>query len=76
MNRISINSGLTGAELVTPLHWSAKLGMVPNRLIYGLNTAKFESKQGSSFTRVAIPLDHPSRFAVSKVKAANGCIGP
>ena len=44
MNRISIESGLTGAELVTPLHRSVKLGMVPRKLIYGLNTAMFESR--------------------------------
>ena len=34
MNRISIKSGLTRAELVTPLHRSVKLGMVPHKLIY------------------------------------------
>ena len=45
INRISIESGLTGAELVTPLHRSVKLGMVPRKLIYGLNTAMFESRR-------------------------------
>ena len=44
INCISIESGLTGAELVTPLHRSVKLGMVPCKLIYGLNTALFESR--------------------------------
>ena len=45
MNRISIKSDLTGAELATPLHRSVKLGVVPHKLIYGLNTAMFESRQ-------------------------------
>ena len=45
INRISIESGLTGAELVTPLRQSVKLGVVPHKLIYGLNTAMFESRQ-------------------------------
>ena len=45
MNRISIESGLTGAELVTPLHRSVKLGVVPCKLIYGLNAAMFESRR-------------------------------
>ena len=45
MNRISIESGLTGAELVMPLCRSVKLGMVPCKLIYGLNTAMFESRR-------------------------------
>ena len=45
INRISIKSGLTGAELVTPLCRSVKLGMVPRKLIYGLNTAMFESRR-------------------------------
>ena len=44
MNRISIESGLTGAELATPLRRSVKLGVVPCKLIYGLNTAMFESR--------------------------------
>ena len=39
INHILIESGLTGAELVTPLRWSVKLGLVPCKLIYGLNTA-------------------------------------
>ena len=47
INRISIESGLTRAELVTPLHWSVKLGVVPCKLIYGLNMAMFESRQES-----------------------------
>ena len=47
MNRILIESGLTGAELVTPLHRSVKLGVVLRKLIYGLNTAMFESRQES-----------------------------
>ena len=45
INRISIESGLTGAELATPLHRSVKLGMVPRKLIYGLNMAMFESRR-------------------------------
>ena len=45
MNHISIESGLTGAELVMPLHRSVKLGVVPCKLIYGLNTAMFESRR-------------------------------
>ena len=45
MNRISIESGLTGAELVTPLRRSVKLGVVLHKLIYGLNTALFESRR-------------------------------
>ena len=45
INRISIKSGLTGAELVTPLHRSVNLGVVPRKLIYGLNMAMFESRQ-------------------------------
>ena len=45
INRISIESGLTGAELVTPLHRSVSLGVVPHKLIYELNTAMFESRQ-------------------------------
>ena len=45
MNRISIESGFTGAELAMPLCRSVKLGMVPRKLIYGLNTAIFESKR-------------------------------
>ena len=45
INRISIESGLTGAELATPLHRSVKLGVVQCKLIYGLNTAMFESRQ-------------------------------
>ena len=45
INRISIESGLTRAELVMPLHRSVKLGMVPCKLIYGLNTAMFESRR-------------------------------
>ena len=44
MNYISIESGLTRAELATPLHRSVNLGMVPRKLIYGLNTAMFESR--------------------------------
>ena len=35
MKHISIESGLTGAEL----------GMVPRKLIYGLNMAMFESRR-------------------------------
>ena len=45
INCISIESGLTRAELVTPLHRSVSLGVVPHKLIYGLNTAMFESRQ-------------------------------
>ena len=44
INRISIESGLTRAELVTPLCRSVNLGMVPCKLIYGLNTTMFESR--------------------------------
>ena len=44
INRISIESGLTGAELVTPLRRSVNLGVVPRKLIYGLNMAMFESR--------------------------------
>ena len=28
-----------------PLRWSVKLGVVQHKLIYGLNTAMFESRQ-------------------------------
>ena len=42
---ISIESGLTRAELAMPLCWSVKLGMVPHKLIYGLNMAMFESRR-------------------------------
>ena len=45
MNRISIESGLIRAELAMPLCRSVKLGVVPRKLIYGLNTAMFESRQ-------------------------------
>ena len=45
MNHISIESGLTGAELAMPLRRSVKLGVVPCKLIYGLNTAMFESRR-------------------------------
>ena len=45
INRISIESGLTGAELATSLCQSVSLGVVPRKLIYGLNTAMFESRQ-------------------------------
>ena len=44
INRISIESGLTGAELAMPLRRSIKLGVVLCKLIYGLNTAMFESR--------------------------------
>ena len=47
INRILIESGLTEAELAMPLCQSVKLGMVPRKLIYGLNTAMFESRQES-----------------------------
>ena len=47
INHISIESGLTRAELVTPLRQSVKLDMVLRKLIYGLNTAMFESRQES-----------------------------
>ena len=47
INHISIESGLTRAELVTPLCRSVKLGVVPCKLIYGLNTAMFKSRQES-----------------------------
>ena len=45
INHILIESGLTGAELVTPLCQSVSLGVVPHKLIYGLNMAMFESRQ-------------------------------
>ena len=45
MNHISIESGLTGAELAMPLGRSVKLGVVLRKLIYGLNTAMFESRR-------------------------------
>ena len=45
INCISIESGLTEAELVTPLRRSVKLGVVPHKLIYELNTAMFESRR-------------------------------
>ena len=45
MNRISIKSGLTRAELVMPLCRNVKLGVVLHKLIYGLNMAIFESRQ-------------------------------
>ena len=45
INRISIKSDLTGAELVMPLCRSVKLGVVPHKLIYGLNMAVFESRR-------------------------------
>ena len=45
MNRILIESGLTGAELAMPLRRSVKLGVVPCKLIYGLNMAMFESRR-------------------------------
>ena len=50
INRISIKSALTRAELATPLCRSVKLGVVPRKLIYGLNTAMFESRQESPGT--------------------------
>ena len=45
MNHILIKSGLTRAELAMPLRRSDKLGVVPRKLIYGLNMAMFESRQ-------------------------------
>ena len=45
INHISIESGLTGAELAMPIRQSVRLGVVPCKLIYGLNTAMFESRQ-------------------------------
>ena len=45
INRILIKSGLTGAELATPLCRGVTLGVVPCKLIYGLNTALFESSR-------------------------------
>ena len=45
MNRISIESGLSRAELATPLRRSVKLGVVLRKLIYGLNTAMFEPRR-------------------------------
>ena len=45
MNCISIESGLTRAELAMPLCRSVKLGMVPRKLIYEFNMAMFESRR-------------------------------
>ena len=45
INCISIESGLTRAELAMPLCRSVKLGVVMCKFIYGLNTAMFESRQ-------------------------------
>ena len=45
INCISIESGLTRTELVMPLCRSVKLGVVLRKLIYGLNTAMFESRR-------------------------------
>ena len=45
INCISIESGLTRAELATPFRRSVKLGVIPCKLIYGLNTAMFESRR-------------------------------
>ena len=47
INHISIESGLSGAELATALRRSVKLGVVPRKLIYGLNTAMFKLRQES-----------------------------
>ena len=47
INRISIESGLTRGELARPRHRSVNLGVVLCKLIYGLNTAMFESRQES-----------------------------
>ena len=47
MNCISIESGFTRAELAMPLRRSVKLGVVLCKLIYGLNTAMFESREES-----------------------------
>ena len=33
---------------MTTLHWSVKLGVVPHKLIYGLNMALFEVRSESS----------------------------
>ena len=45
INCILIESGLSRAEPVMPLHRSVKLGVVLCKLIYGLNTAMFESRR-------------------------------
>ena len=45
MNHILIKSGLTRAELAMPLRRSVNLGVVPHKLIYGLNMAMFESRR-------------------------------
>ena len=59
INRISIESGLTGAELATPLGRSVKLGVIPHKLIYGLHMAMFKSKQESpELTRAMMPEGH------------------
>ena len=44
INCISIESGLTRAELAMPLHRSVNLGVVQHKLIYGLNMAMFKSR--------------------------------
>ena len=44
INRISIKSGLTRAELAMPLCRRVKLGMVQCKLIYGLNTVMFKAR--------------------------------
>ena len=58
MNRISIESGLIRAELVMPLCRSVKLGMVPRKLIYGLNTAMFECRREFPDLTRATPEGH------------------
>ena len=65
INCISIESGLTRAELATPLCRSVNLGMVPCKLIYGLNTAMFKPRQelpdlmtGDDTRRVVTGLPH------------------
>ena len=45
INRISIESCLTRRELAMPLHRGVKLGMVPCKLIYGLNMAMFKFRR-------------------------------
>ena len=47
INCILIKSGLTRAELATPLCQSVKLGVVPHKLIYGLNTARCKTMKES-----------------------------
>ena len=63
INCISIKSGLTEVELVTPLCRSVSLGVVLCKLIYGLNTAMFESRQES----LELTMSNGTRGALTRV---------